>query len=463
MKILCISNWGFFGDMAMRMALEGHDVKLHVYQPEYKDIFDGISCGGKLEKVKDWQKWIKWCDFCILDDSSYATKDKHANIQKVLLSAGVPTFGMGNSKTGKVILGGKEIGSAKFAESFENDRHGTHELFKKLVIGKPYPTQSFKDVDDAIEFLKSNTNKKYVVKPELGDAEKSYTMVGELDNNEDLIKFLKELPNKADVKNINSVELEEKQEGIEVGVSAWFNGNKFLQPICINFEHKKFKEGDKGFNTGEMGTSMCYVDDPENPIFKLMLKLVPTLQAVDYRGELDLNCIINDSGDIYVLEPTPRIGVPAGWIESSLHGNNNADLFHALATGKDYTLNSQGWATGVVLCSIGYPWQKEATERANGVLVKGILEKGVPTDIFEDAHIAECKLDKELDLVVCDDNSGYIGCAVGVGNTLMESIKDVYDNVLPEIKSPGLFYREDIGNRVIPQIPKLEKLGFKFK
>ena len=461
MKILCISNWGFFGDTAMRMALEGHSVKLYVHQPEYKDIFDDISCGNKLEKVKDWSKFVAWCDFAILDDTSFVVEGKEAPIQKTLLAAGIPTFGMCNSKSSTVIEG-KTVLASEFAKTLEDSRGAVHALFKELEMGVPYEEQTFKTPEEAIVYMEEHPDTLHVIKPELGDAEKSLTFVGELADNRDSIKFLRQLPLMPDVKNIKHIGVEEKKEGIEVAVSAYFNGKKFLQPIYINFEHKKFAAGGKGFNTGEMGTSICAITDPGNPLFKEMNKLAPILAEVDYRGEMDINCIVTPKGDIFILEPTDRVGVPSGWIQSSMLSNNLAELFRAVAMGQDYEQEAAGWATGVVLCTTGYPWQHEATKRAAGTLVDGVMDRGVPTDMFEDVHIAECKLDKDLDLVVCDNNSGYIGCAVGMGDTLEESIRDVYDNVIPNVKSNGIFYREDIGQRVVGQIAELEKMGFKF-
>lgn len=405
MKILFVSKYGDGADIALRMALEDDvEVRLYIDDPKYKGNFSGV-----VDKVATWQEGERWADLLVYDDN----KCLHVKTKK-------PKFG----------------GTA-FCAQLENDRKFTQDLCKRAGI-KVGAHKSFKTGQQVIQHLKENPGA-WVIKPQGGKADSWHLIVGSKGHDQETIQQVERLVESKLV--VESWEVEEKFEGREVAVSRWCNGRDWVGPININFEHKHINERETGALCGEAGTLMKYVEDPHLPLFEQTLaKLLPALRAADFRGQIDLNLIVDNKGEAGLIEATPRLGKPSVFIEHELHITPWSKLFWACATGADLNFQVRwDWAVGVVLFSFGFPHEKVAAEISQGLTINGLPESL--------AHVHPMQMRREKGSWKIGYGEGYVLVATGRGPTIGQAKYAAYDAMAP-VRVPNAAHRFDITDKI---------------
>lgn len=434
--------------MSLRLALEGNKVKLHIVEKGMKNL-DGL-----IEKETNWRSGVNWCDLVVFDDTGL---DEYT---AYVLKSGKPAFGMGHSKEKFKIHGASFEGHA-FAGNLEKNRNMSQEVMSELGIGEEIESLCFTDIAQAVAHLKQH-KVPHVIKPELHGSGSEKTYVGKLDNNEDAIGWLETLPTRPGGGKVKKIEVEERKEGVEVACSAWFNGSDWVGPVNINMEHKlAFATEDGkgcGFNTGEQGTAMRYCEGEVmgNKFFKETLgKMGKWLSKLNYRGQLDINTIVNDEG-IWALEFTPRLGYPSSYIEDELQITPWGELFKAIGSGNNIENKvSYDWAMGVVLFGPGYPWWDEGHKRMDGLPILGLNEESI-----EHLHPYDVMFDPDTKRILA--TGCYPLTATAKGKTVEECRRKVYDKIIPSVCFPDMGYRHDIGQRVVENLGKLKEYGYDF-
>lgn len=409
-NVLFLSLEACAGDLAYRFKQEGYNVKWFVQSKSDRVMYDGF-----FEKVDEWEPHKDWADLIVIDDVGFGTIADRLR------------------KEGKAVIGG-----SGYTDRLELDRDfGAQEMKAAgLIIPDSWEFNSF---DEAIKFVEKNPDR-YVVKPS-GKAQhdKVLSFVGHEEDGKDVVAILQRYK-KGWASKVHVIQVQKHLSGIEVAVGGYFNGQDFIMPICINFEHKKLFAGEIGPSTGEMGTSMFF--SGANRLYRETIeKMIPKLRECGYVGYFDINCIATARG-VYPLEMTPRFGYPTVSIQMEGIQTPWGEFFHALATRKAFTLKTQrGFQVGVVIALPPWPFSDLDTFRKFSEDAVILFTK--PN--MEGVHLGDVKLDDDGDWKVTG-RDGYALVVTGSGPTMEEARKEVYARV-KTIIIPNMFYRTDIGER----------------
>ena len=424
MRILFISSANMIAaNLAYVMKNEGHEVKLFIDEPDRKENFDGM-----VEKTDDWEKELKWVgkgagSLIVFDDIGYGKK------QDQLRAEGYSVFG----------------GSA-LADKLESDREYGQKIFQEAGM-KIVPIKNFKDIPSTIDFIKKHKGS-WVIKQN-GSASKSLNYVSHFDDGHDLINVLENY--QTNLKGeMRTITLQQKIKGVEIACARYFNGTDWVGPIEMNIEHKKFFPGDMGPATSEMGTLAWYDEDENNRLFQETLsKIKPYLQEISYRGCIDINCIVNETG-AYPLEATSRFGSPINYLQTEFHRSPWGKLLKAIADGENYDLKcKRGYGVVVLLTVPPFPYAKKLREmspKGMNIYFDPILEERH----FHHVHFEGVAMKKSgnRNQYYVSDYQGYILYVTAVDKTVNLARAKI-NKLIGHIYIPKMFYRHDIGTNFV--------------
>ena len=420
MRFLGIGEYCDLGAMYIRLIEAGHQVKVYVENSDYHDVYAGM-----LNFTQDWRGELEWIsdaghDGIILFESAIKGK-----IQDALRQEGYQV-----------------IGGSAFGDMLESSREYGQQIMREMGMSIA-KTFKFTDYDTAIGFIRT-TKKRYVYKSNGADSERTRNYVGKAEDGADLIAILSHYKSRQAGKTaIADFVLMEYISGIEVGVGAYFNGEHFLQPACLDWEHKHFFTGDLGELTGEMGTIVTYLG--AEIIFKrTLLQLETKLKESGYCGYINLNMIANAEG-LWPLEFTSRFGYPGYSTCIALHQDPWETLFqNMLQKSSLYFATFAGYSAGVVLNVPPFPYRYGYE----------VLSKGLPvlfhpslTEIDQkNLHLNEvAKVNNQL---VTSGMIGNIATAVGTGSSIAAARQQAYE-LADKVILPNMRYRKDIGTNLI--------------
>ncbi len=425
MRFLGIGDNADLSSLYLRLAAEGHAVKVCIGEALCRGTLTGL-----VDKVDAWEGELDWVraagpDGCILFENVGAGRGA---LQDRLRRDGFNV-----------------VGSSAYGARLENDRAYAQQVLAELGL-RTAPVAGFCDVEAARAFI-AGRPRRYVLKANGPDA---VSYVGRQPDGADVRTLLAADPRYAETSFI----LMDFIEGIEMGVGAYFNGVDFLEPACLDWEHKRFFPGDLGELTGEMGTVVTY-DRSKSFFERTLAKMRPLLAEHGYCGYINLNTIVNEDG-IWPLEFTCRFGYPGYSILEPLQRTSWGDLFSAMIRRSALRFETApGFCVGIVVTTPPFPYSRANVSEPVGlpILFDGDLSDADRRNI----HYGEVAL--QGDLLVTSGASGYTLVATGTGETVSDA-RAAAVALADRVMVMNARYRRDIGEKLIGgDLATLESLG----
>lgn len=406
----------------MRLAKEGNDVRAHVGNSAYAQTLDGW-----VEKIGSLYAGLEWAGkdgLIVCDDNGFGELQDRLRREDYSV-----------------------VGGSAGGDRLESDRVHAQEVFAAHGL-KSIPTHSFESATEAADYVARNGGE-WVVKHN-GHADKMSCYVGRLPDGRDVIDLLRNAARHEGGKPSHYA-LQKRVNGVEIGVARYFNGTDWVGPIELNIEHKKLFPGDLGPKTAEMGTLLWYTADDNNRLFREVLApLKPYLREIGFRGDFDINCMVNDEG-AWPMEATTRFGYPAVHAQMALHETPWGEFLKAVADEKPCDLRwRSGFAVVVLVAVPPFPFCSKNCDCALDPRGLAIHFRQPPTP-DDWPHIHFEGVAKETDPMGTEryrlvDQTGYVLHLTGHGSTIEDARSAAY-RLIDNIVIPRMFFRADIGVR----------------
>lgn len=336
--------------------------------------------------------------------------------------------------------GFKTFGPRANAAIIEGSKVFSKELMQKYNI----PTAEYKVFDnanDAIEYIKEKNEFPTVIKAD-GLALGKGVIIPE--NLDDAVAGVKEImEDKIFGASGNNIVVEEFLTGPEVSVLAFTDG-KCVKPMVSSMDHKRALDGDKGLNTGGMGTVSPNPYYTEEVAAECMDKIfMPTINAMNQEGRTFMGCLyfglmITPKGP-KVIEYNCRFGDPETQVVLPRLKTDIIDIFEAINNETLSELDiewSEKACACVIMASGGYPKSYK----------KGVEITGLTLGQLDGVTVYHAGTKIENDKLVT--SGGRVLGVTALGDSLADALKKSYEAV-ENIHFDNAHYRKDIGKRAL--------------
>jgi phosphoribosylamine--glycine ligase len=431
MRFLGVTETCDLSALYLSLAADGHEVKVAVSWEQARG-----TLAGMVARAEDWRAELGWI--------------REAGDDGIVIFEAV-SEGFGALQDELRRDGYKVIGGSAFGDRLENDRAYAQQLLAGLGL-QVAANREFSDAREAAAFIAARP-RRYVLKFSGHGFASNDNYVGQRADGGDVQAMLAaRLRARGD--DPTRFILMDHVEGVEMGVGAYFNGEAFLLPACLDWEHKRFFAGDQGELTGEMGTVATF--DRSGTFFERTLgRIAPLLRANGHVGYVNLNTIANDAG-IWPLEFTCRFGCPGYAVLDPLQQTAWAELFRRMIARSNPRFDAApGFSVGIVLTTPPFPYSRLEIDEPVGLPV--LIPGGFDAEDLSHIHLAEVgRADGQL---VTSGIYGWPMVVTGTGPGIADAQRAAYARAA-QILIPNLRYRLDIGNRLAARdYSEVERLG----
>ena len=238
----------------------------------------------------------------------------------------------------------------------------------------------------------------------------------------------------------NNVVIEEFLTGPEVSVLSFTDG-KTVVPMVSSMDHKRALDGDKGLNTGGMGTVAPNPYYTEVIAKECMDKIfIPTINAMNaenrsFKGCLYFGLMLTPKGP-KVIEYNCRFGDPETQVVLPLLESDLLTIMQATTNGtlaETEVKFSNGAAACVVMSSNGYPQKYDSG-----------FELVIDESVADKVYVAGAKLQNG----VLKTAGGRVLGVTDTAPDLKTALEKAYKNI-EKVSFSNAFYRKDIGKKAM--------------
>lgn len=333
------------------------------------------------------------------------------------------------------------FGPNKAAAIIEGSKVFSKDLMKKYGI----PTAAyevFTEADKAVAYIKAQNSYPTVVKADGLALGKGVIIAQNEAEAVDAVHSIME--DKIFGESGSKLVVEEFLTGPEISVLSFTDGNVVV-PMISSMDHKRALDGDKGLNTGGMGTIAPNPYYTEDVAKECMDKIfLPTIKAMKAEGRTFKGCLyfglMSTPNGVKVIEYNCRFGDPETQVVLPLLDTDLADIFEAVYNGTladiDIKWKNECCAC-VVMASGGYP-----KSYPKGLEMFGMDDKGQVDGVFV-YHAGTKYADGKF-----YTNGGRVIGVTAAGETLQAALDKSYAAV-KKISFENAHYRTDIGKRAL--------------